>query len=63
MDCTLAGSVGRAPVFRPGQMYGGIHLSNTKERLGSAFFNDSCPDCVFLILLCTGKIAAQVFFL
>lgn len=55
MDCTLAGSVGRAPVFRPGQMYGGIFLPVIGDRVGSAFFNVSCPDCVFLVLLYAEK--------
>ena len=55
MDCTLAGSDGRAPVFRPGQMYGGIFLKAAGEGTEGAYFYVSCPDCVFLVLLCTEK--------
>ena len=51
----MAGSDGRAPAFRPGQMYGGIFLVAVGEGAESASFNVSCPDCVFLVLLCTEK--------
>ena len=58
MDCTLAGSDGRAPVFRPGQMYRRIRLPAVSEGAGESFFSFSCPDCVFLALSDAEKNAA-----
>lgn len=52
MDCTLAGSDGRAPVFRPGQMYRRILLSVIWEGVRSAVFSVSYQDYVFFPLLC-----------